>query len=1623
MSNYYDERILAMEFDNAQFERGAKETLGTLASLDKALRLEGATSGLADIGKAASGVALDGLISGAQTATNKFSALEVIAITALANITKKAVDAGLNIAKSLTITPIASGFSQYEMKMNSVKTIMESTGESMGRVNDKMEELTEYANKTIYSLSDMTRNIGKFTNAGISLDDSVEAMKGISNWAAQSGANATEAGRAMYNLAQSMSMGYVQYIDWKSIENANMATKRFKENVLEIAKEMGTIDQATIDAAPSINALFKDSLKKKWFTSDVLLEVLKQYGDETSDIGKSAYEAASQLKTFSQMLDVLKQTEQANWSDTFELIFGDLEHASKLWTDVGEVISGWLNGASKARNDFIKALKDNGTFTSIFNGIYNIGQAIANVFGAAKESFEKIFPPATADQVLDFAKGFEELTKKLQPTFMQMTRLKRVMRGIFSVFAIARDAIVAFAKPITDYLGEHLGDVGNDVLKMAGDIGKTIDKFRKWEEETKYFETLASDFYDTAKTIFEAVAGVAGAIGAGFLEFINAFIDLGDVNLPVTEVKTFSDVITDMQAAFKPLADFINSAKDAFLGFINAALGHNEDAEGAVSVYTTLGNIFGSIWKKIKVVAEWIGKGLTAAWELFSGVVKNFDIADFFNTLLSTLRTTGLLSLITSIQTPFESLTKVLDSARSTFDGFFGKLKELAKDAGFGEIFKSLTGYLKSMQENLKANVLIKIAGAIIIMAIAAKILSTIPFPELSDSVAAIGVMMLEMFAALAIYKDALTPKGLKSANKLGSSIIKIAIGMVILAKAMQEIAEIPTGWDGVILALFSIGALLTMFGVYASLMKGSKTPAKGMISLAASMWIMAKAMQQMAAIPTDGMDQAISTFAEVLVAMGIFTKVASGAKNMISIGLGMVLLAAGMKIMAGAMADFGTMKEDEVTNGLNSIISLLAGFALFTKFVGGSKNLISIGLGIVLISASMRILVGVVEKFAAFSTEQITDGLVALGIALFEIWLAVKKMPKDTIFIGAGLLVVAAAINLIGIAMKLIATMTWDELAVGLTGIGAALLFLTIGLNAMKGAVLGAAALVIATVALAAFVPILYALSYLPVDKLLVGLGAIAGVMVVLGVAGLLLGASAGPLAAFAGSMILVGVAIAAVGAGLFVLSGGLLGIGSVFTGLFNVIGGGLDWLKGLLGGVVDVVLLIIQSIVDLIPVVGDDMANSIRGFRGELKEALGNTKDDAAGAVKDAAKGIQNATPELEKASDKAAEAAKIDVKSQADPSEIGVQDATSYFTGFEAVKSQYEGGGFSIDQLTGGTDAFATKGTEDFQSYISAFMPSGEEGESVASLDPNQILGSGELFNTKGSTDAGQYESGFTAALANFDFSADGTTVPDLTDLAGFTTQGESNVDAYNTGMTNKKGDVYSKGREIAGKGLDGEGSRNGESRGKGKFFAEGFANGISDKNSLAYSKAWSLAGNALQGMTDRLDEASPSKETYKIGAFAVDGFTNSFDDLAYKALYAGEYLARNALDGTTDGLSCLSDIVTADTAFDYRPVIKPVLDLSDVEAGLNTMNAMLTANRSLNMELDENRFSRMSSAIDRLETALGDHASLLSGIQNALENQGVYLDSGALVGRLAPKIDGALGRRQAIANRGV
>ena len=426
-----DTNVVEMQFDNRNFERNVSTSMSTLDKLKAKLSFKGASDGLDDVSRAAKNVDLSPLQRGVESVKIKFSALEVVAMTALSRITNSVITAGKKLVSSFTIDPVKSGLSEYETQINSVQTILANTkskGATLDDVNNSLNELNKYADLTIYNFTEMTRNIGTFTAAGVGLKDSTTAIQGIANLAAASGSNAQQAATAMYQLSQALAAGSVKLQDWNSVVNAGMGGETFQNALKETARAHGVAVDKMIKDAGS----FRESLQKGWITSEIMIETLSKMtktgaaeylskltgvsqkeivkqqalvdankdGTVTYDklaasmaktgkitkenaisileMADTATNAATKVKTFTQLMDTLKEAAQSGWTQTWQLIFGDFEQAKELFTEASDYFSKVISDSADRRNNFLRSALSNVVTEKDWKNLQNAGKATKN---------------------------------------------------------------------------------------------------------------------------------------------------------------------------------------------------------------------------------------------------------------------------------------------------------------------------------------------------------------------------------------------------------------------------------------------------------------------------------------------------------------------------------------------------------------------------------------------------------------------------------------------------------------------------------------------------------------------------------------------------------------------------------------------------------------------------------------------------------------------------------------------------------------------------------------------------------------------------------------------------------------------------------------------------------------------------------------------------------------------------------------------------------------------------------------------------------------------------------------------------------------------------------------------
>ena len=715
MSKTIDERVVEMRFDNKQFESNVATSMSTLDKLKRSLKFDGASKGLEDINSAAKRVNMDGLGGAVESVKAKFSALDVVAVTALANITNSAVNAGKRLISSLTIDQVTAGWSKYEQKTASVQTIMNATGKSIEAVNGYLDKLMWFSDETSYGFTDMTQAIAQMTAAGGDIEKLIPMVEGIANATAFAGKGAAEFSRAIYNLNQSYSMGYMQLIDWKSVEMAGASSKQLKQIFIDTAKALGTLNEAgeTANGTLVTTATFASTLQDKWATSEVMEQAYGRFAKVTeaayemvqdstneidnatiaykvlsgelgktsdeylslsdsqkalvgtfSDVEIAAAKSAQEAKTFSEAIDATKDAVSSGWMNTVEAIFGNYAQAKKLWSDVCEQLWDIFASGGEHRNDILGTVMTS-SWDKIADAVKKAGVPVEEFQTKVIETAREAGIPID-DLIDDFGSLADVISAGKLPSSIIVDTIKK-LAGTFTKTSEAVE--------VTSDKLEHFQGLVNKVIR--GDFGNGIDRINALTEAgedaaaiqtlvNKVWEKTGGTWSDTTITA-EDLAEVIGDLSTEELESIG-----------YTE---------DQAKALKELAEEAEKTGTP----INELLENLTKPSGRELVFNTIHNALASISSVLGTFRE--------AWnEIFtddrvtSGLYNTIAaIENFSERVLKYLDTNA-----DKLKNTFKGLIAILDIFTSIIGGAFKAAFEV-----LGEIFGGAGNSILNVTSNV----------------------------------------------------------------------------------------------------------------------------------------------------------------------------------------------------------------------------------------------------------------------------------------------------------------------------------------------------------------------------------------------------------------------------------------------------------------------------------------------------------------------------------------------------------------------------------------------------------------------------------------------------------------------------------------------------------------------------------------------------------------------------------------------------------------------------------------------------------------------------------------------------------------------------------------------------------
>ena len=1108
-SKEVDERVVEMRFDNAQFEKNVQTSMSTLDKLKAKLNFNGVSKGLEDVGNATKKLEFSGVASGIEAVQAKLSAMEVIGVTALANITNSAVNAGKRIASAITIDPVRDGFNEYETQMNAVQTILANTqkeGTNVKQVNAALDQLNTYADKTIYNFTEMTRNIGTFTAAGVKLDTSVSAIQGIANLAAVSGSTSQQASTAMYQLSQALASGTVKLMDWNSVVNAGMGGQVFQDALIRTSEKLGTGAQAYIDAAGS----FRESLSKGWLTTDVLTETLDMFSTaadteeeyaaaiqkfvdegyseeqaiDMANMAKTAGEAATKVKTFTQLIGTLKEALGSGWTTTWRLIIGDFEEAKELWTNVSDVLSKLINNASEARNKLVEGVMSFNPFTNMLNKLENsdVGKTVKQINNLTNslEYYQKVVTDVWRGDYKNSDTGRYEL---LDETGYNYQVIQDLVNKGYEYELTVEDVQEAEAK-FADSLGDSTEEIQNESKQLSKLSDEQLRHAGLTDDEISMYRDLEKQSEKTGKSIEELINNMSakdgrtllwdglGNIGETLIITFTAIKDAFSEIFPAPSVAKIYGVIDGFNALTEKMKEFSST--------------HAYDVE----------QTFKGLFAVIDIVRMVLSSGLTVAFKALKGILSAFDIdiIEFTGYIGEAL--VNLRNWLKNNDYIEKSFKKVGEGLKVVIDGFkklIDLLKESPRIQKFVDIIKDIDlkeagGFVvEGLKKGLSSGLtiipdMLKDIGLKLLSAFEKVLRIASPSKEMeADGEFVVAGLVKGIENTASTVWDAIKDIGTKIITKfkeikVGEALTKVisvgaGVGMLAITKnlvdtfknitaPMASVGEfIETLDKSVKKTAKAIGKNLKA-SAFEKKTEGVRNLALALLALSAAVFIMSKIDTKklwstvgaigVLAVILVGLAVAISKLTDSAVELDGNSKTLklSGLKTtLISIGVALALMAATVKIM-------GSLNPDAYMQGLLGLVALMGVMMLLIVSMSllvsdnNSKSIQQAGKAMKKIATAMILMVAGIailgnmkpEKYAqgldGFNT--ITAALLATIIGLVA--LTYIATDKDISQVGNLMLKISASMLLMAVMLKMLKSIEPAEMIKGALIVGAAI-------------------------------------------------------------------------------------------------------------------------------------------------------------------------------------------------------------------------------------------------------------------------------------------------------------------------------------------------------------------------------------------------------------------------------------------------------------------------------------------------------------------------------------------------------------------------------------------------------
>ena len=1041
MSQEVDSRVVEMRFDNANFEKNTKQTISTIDRLMEKLQFKGAEKGFEKLDAAAENVDFAAMQTSLDRLESKFSSLNIVATTALVNITNKFVDAGEKLVKSLSIDQVASGWDKYTEKTSNVQTIMNATGKSIDQVNGYLNKLMWYSDETSYSFSEMTSALSQMTAAGGNIDKMIPMIMGIANATADAGKTGFAFQSTIRNLTQSYSAGHLQLQDWKSLNLMGTATKALKQELIDTAVELGVIKEGEVTIAS-----FESSLQKKWANTEVMektfakyasmmeaayeltqknpgmtsSEALEQLKGQYGELAERAALAAQQATSFAQAIDSTKDAVSSKWMGVFETIFGNKEEATDTWTELANRLYDIFVPPIEALNERLKDGLNSGWNKLLEN---ELGDQ-ADVYAYTMEQVALASGAITEKQISD-AGSFGEAIKQ---GGISADLLKK---GLNEAQASAEKMLT-----LSDAELKARGLEREEIEKQASAFEELNQKVQNGTLDLEAYSKRIREL-SGREHLMQSLWNLMDAVSALVKPIHEAFQDIFP---PKTgeEIKSFAQWLDSITKKLIISDDTAKKIKTTAEGVFSALRVGKDILEGIISGMVRVLNL-------TKPLADILLDAASAAGEFSSEITKG----------LHPLETIG-----TWVTDFVNAAAPVLYSFGSAADKIFTQFAEGAKDA-FNEFDpEKLNQFILG---GMGASMLVSIKG----------FLESIK--SIGSSAKGIVGEIKESIESLGEAVDAW-----KSAKK-ADTLMTIAKAVALMAGSLAVLSMVKADRLGAAIGALTVtfGELLGVMAVMTQLTKNVQSLklsvlAGGMVAVSAAVLVLSGALKVISTIDSDKLLGSVAALGGVMLELAAVAAVLSKDGGRFTKGTaGMMAFAVSIRILASSVKALSGLNSSALTRGLVGVGALCAGLVVAAKTMNGVKFGIGKGTGFVLMAASMEILQDAVAKFGEMDNEAVVRGLTSIGGALV-IFVAAMNLLKGGIGSAISLTMMAAAVNLLVPAFQGLGNLSWEAIGKGLLTIVGAFV------------VLGGAAVILSPVT-----PVIVALS-LSLSALALSLGAL---------------------------------------------------------------------------------------------------------------------------------------------------------------------------------------------------------------------------------------------------------------------------------------------------------------------------------------------------------------------------------------------------------------------------------------------------------------------------------------------------------------------------------------------------